>query len=89
LFKSVQGVSSIKKAVLLYLKKHQARREERGLVFPNKRRTTQHGAFLGTTRRADLCYYPAALSLAYVEQLHCARSALLGNNRDRQDSFFN
>ncbi|MBF0382547.1 MAG: hypothetical protein HQL69_16110 [Magnetococcales bacterium] len=31
------------------LKKRQARREERGLVEPNKRRTTQPDAFSGQT----------------------------------------
>jgi len=39
------------KAMLLCLKKCQARCEERGLFIANERRTPQHGVFLGTTCR--------------------------------------
>jgi len=65
-------------ALLLSLKKSQARREESDLVIPNERRTTQHGIFSGSTRRAEPIFHPAALSLAYVERLHHTRDALLG-----------
>jgi len=63
-------------SVLWHLKKCQARHEERGLVIPNERRITPHGIFSGATRRAEPIFYPAALSLAYVEQLHRTRDAL-------------
>jgi len=64
-------------AALLILKKCQARREESGLVIPNERRTTQYGIFSGSTQRAEPIFHPAALSLAYVEQLHHTCDALL------------
>ena len=40
-------------------KNHQSRREKHGLVIPNKRRATQSGGFLGTTRRAG-AIFPAS-----------------------------
>jgi len=54
-----------------------ASREESGLVIPNERRTTQYGVFSDPTRRAEPIFHPAALSLAYVEQLHLIRDASL------------
>jgi len=47
-----QEAFSIRLLPLLKLKKRQARHEERGLVVPNKRRTTLHGIFSASTRRA-------------------------------------
>lgn len=69
---------------LLSLKKCQASREENGLVIPNERRTTQHGVFSDPTRRAEPIFHPAALSLAYVEQLHHIRDASLDKKWARQ-----
>ena len=50
-----------RQVALLRLKIRQARREERGLVTPNEQRTTQHGAFSGTTRRAGPVFPPSGV----------------------------
>jgi len=60
-------VFSIGQAVLLHLKERQARREERSLVTPKERRTTQRGAFSGATRRAGPIFRPAALSFTHAD----------------------
>jgi len=85
------------KVVLLRLKKCQvprrkcpwgARREERGLVIPNERRTTQHGVFLGATRRAEPVSLPSSvIPRGYVVTRLCStttlRSLCLAGQRNR------
>ena len=48
------------------------------MVIPRERRATPSGGFTGATGRAGAIFGHAALSLAYVERLHCASSALPG-----------
>jgi hypothetical protein len=48
----VSGPANAYLIVALPPKRGQARREERSLVIPNKRRATRHGPFLGAARRA-------------------------------------
>jgi hypothetical protein len=62
---------------LLYLKKRQSRREERGLVIPNKRRATPSGAFLDATRRAGAVFPSSGVIIRSCSKLHYAHSALL------------
>ncbi len=57
------------KAMLLRLKKHQARREERGLLIVNKRRTTRHGIFPGTTRRAGPLFSSTGDMALFIENV--------------------
>jgi len=49
------------KATLLRLKNRQARREESRLLIANKRRTTRHGIFSATTRRAGPLFPPRSV----------------------------
>ncbi len=61
----------------------QSRREERGLVNPNKRQATLDGPTWGAALRDGPFLHSAALCLADVQQAHCARNALLSNKNGR------
>jgi hypothetical protein len=71
------GLLTLIELALLRLKMRQFRREECGLVIPNKRRATTSGAFSGATRRAGSVFSPAAFSFAHTDIQYIAHSDLL------------
>jgi len=60
----------------------QSRREERGLVNPNKRGATPSGSIWGAALRDRAFLHSSALYLAGVQQAHGARYALLSIKND-------
>jgi len=63
--------------VLLHLQWRQARREERGLVVQMNDEQRSMAPLKVQPEGPVRIVHPAALSLAYVGQPHCTRSALL------------
>ena len=73
------------KAILLCLKNRQARREEKGLLIANERRTTRHGAFSGATRRAEPLFLSSGVITRLCE-LTTPRSFCLAGQKQRPGS---
>jgi len=79
------------KAVLLHLKKRQARREERSLLIANERRATQSGIFSGATQRAESVFsssgvIPRGHVVAHLCSTTTLRSLCLAGRKNRLGS---